>query len=122
MHIDRIVRDRLFAQIDELYDIDEWDDQDQPGDASSFRTFLRMFLFIRPQKRPSLGTTSDGKLVAAWFRGGDRLAIECHSDDALHFVLSVEVEGSKESASGQTTVARICDALSPYKPERWFNL
>jgi hypothetical protein len=120
MHLDREWRDRLFAQLDDLLDIEDWHEDDEPLLDASFRTFLRLILYQKPKQRPGLGLSHRGHLIAAWTRGADRLTLECAPDDTVRWVLSCEVNGERERAAGETHVARLPEILQPYSPDRWF--
>ena len=80
-----------------------------------------MLTLLRPQKRPGLGATDDGHLIAAWTTGEDRLTIECLPNDFVRWHLSVTIEGERERAAVQTPLLRLRQVLSPFDPERWFN-
>jgi hypothetical protein len=120
MHLDRQWRDGLFAQLDDLLDIQDWHDDDEPLQAESFRTFLRLILLQKPKRRPGLGLSHRGHLVAAWTTGPDRLTLECAPDDTVRWVLSYAMNGERERAAGETHVARLPEVLRPYRPARWF--
>lgn len=121
MHLETSWRDKLFTQLDELLAEDEWHEDDPPIEASSFATFLRLVIHIKPQRRPGLGVSHNGDLIAAWTTGDDKLTIECLPKDVLRWVLSCEVDGERERAAGETPVPRLPDVLRSYQPQRWFN-
>ena len=79
-----------------------------------------MLLLVRAKRRPGLGATSDGHLIAMWTIGNDRLTIECLPADEIRWVVFREIDGERESAAGRTVLARLPDVLEPYAPERWF--
>jgi hypothetical protein len=120
MHLDRGWRDILFKQVDQLMDPEEWDERDAPVSPESSLTFLRLLLFVKPGRRPSLGATDDGNLVAAWVAEKNRLTLICQPDDHIRWVLSTTSEGVAETAAGSTTTSRIPDVLTPYNKEQWF--
>ena len=120
MHLDGEWRDRLFAQLDDLLDIEDWHEDDEPLLDESFGTFLRLILHQKPKRRPGLGLSHRGHLIAAWTAGADRLTLECAPKDTVRWVLSCEVDGERERAAGETHVARLPEILRPYRPERWF--
>ena len=120
MHLDRKWRDRLFAQLDDLLDVQDWHEDDEPLVDESFRTFLRLILFQKPERSPGLGVSHRGHLIAAWTVGTDRLTLECGADDTIRWVLSCEIDGERERAAGETHVARLPEILRPYGPDRWF--
>jgi len=120
MHLDQGWRDRLFAQLDELLDVEDWHEDDEPVLDVSFATFLRMILHQKPERRPGLGVSHRGHLIAAWTQGADRLTLEFLPADTIRWVLSCEVNGERERAAGETPVGRLPEVLSPYRPARWF--
>jgi hypothetical protein len=97
MHIDLDWRDKLFRQLDNLLELDNWECEDIPPTLDSYSTFLRMLVFLRPRRRPGLGATGDGRLIATW------------TEDEL------------ERGAGLTAVHRLKEVLSPYRPARWFD-
>jgi hypothetical protein len=120
MHLERDWRDRLFAQLDDMLGAAEWHEDDEPLLEASFTTFLRLILYQKPARRPGLGLSHRGHLIAAWTTGRDRLTLECLPNDSVLWVLSCLIDGDRESAAGQTHVVRLPEVLAPYRPERWF--
>ena len=101
MHLDREWRVRLFRQLDSLLAIEDWEKSDVPPSLASYSTFLRMLTFLRPLRRPGLGATHDGHLIATWTTGEDRLTIECLPKDIVRWHLSVTIEGERERAAAE---------------------
>jgi hypothetical protein len=120
MHLDRDWRTRLFRQLDNLLSKDDWQLEDTPPLLSSYSTFLRMLTLLRPGRRPGLGATHDGRLIATWTAGDDRLTIECLPKDFVRWHLSVTIEGDRERAAAETPLSRLLQVLQPYEPSRWF--
>lgn len=120
MHLEPDWRNRLFVQLDDLLDIDDWHDDDKPVEGSSFMTFLRMIVHQKPQRRPGLGVSHGGHLIGAWTSGADRLTLEFLPNDMIRWVLSCEIDGVIERAAGETPVWRMSDVMRPYNPDRWF--
>ena len=120
MHMDKKMRDKLFSQIDSLHDFNEWNVDDKPVEKSSFATFLKAILQIKPQRHPGLGLSYDGHLIAAWTSGQDRLTTEFLSNDRVRWVLSCNFDGETERAAGETVVSRLYECLIPYFPDHWF--
>ena len=121
MHLDREWRMKLFAQFDSLLAAEDWDREDSPPTAGSFSTFLRLITFLNPDRRPGLGATYDGHLIATWTVGTDRLTIECLPADRIRWALSHGVGDDRERAAGMTDVRRIAHVLQPYAPAKWFT-
>ena len=120
MHLDTEWRSRIFEQLDDLLDAEDWHEEDDPIKVSSFETFLRMIIFHNPSRRPGFGVSNRGYLIAAWTSGSDRLTIEYLPNDTVRWVLSCEVDGEAERAAGETSVRRLMEVLAPYSPPRWF--
>jgi len=121
MHLDREWRNKLFAQLDSLHDLEEWDPDDEPIQAGSFATFLKAMVQIKPQRRPGLGLSHSGYLVAAWTSGKNRLTIEFLQNDRVRWVLARYTDDDVERFAGQTSVSRLIDGLAPYAPDAWFS-
>jgi hypothetical protein len=120
MHLDKGWRDKLFSQVDALLNADDWQFDDEPIQPSSSLTFIRMLIFLRA-RRPGLGATSDGNIVASWTTGRDRLTIVCQPNDSVRWVLLISNDKQPETAAGQTVISRIPAVLQPYNPHRWFS-
>lgn len=121
MHLDRDWRSRLFAQLDSLLAVEDWQTDDLPPSLESFSTFLRLLLLLRVQRRPGLGATHDGLLIASWTTGEDRLTIDCLPKDMARWHLAVTIQGERERAAAITPLARLREVLQPYGPQRWFT-
>lgn len=120
MHLDQEWRRALFRQLDSLHDPDEWEQDDQPVDASSFTTFLKAMLSINPDRRPGLGLSHAGHLVAAWTTGSDRLTVVFLPRDRVRWVLARRYDDDIERFAGETGVARLAEGLAAHHSEHWF--
>lgn len=120
MHLDRDWRGKLFAQLDSLLAADSWEKDDLPPALGSFSTFIRMLLFLKPERRPGLAATSDGHLIATWTKRDEHLTMECFPNDLVRWHLTAIINGEKEPAAAVTPVARLSEVLLPYHPARWF--
>jgi hypothetical protein len=123
MHLEREFRDRLFRQLDSLHETDQWEEGDEPLNQSSFQTFLKAILTIKPELRPGLGLSQTGNLIAAWTTGRDRLTIEFLPNDRVSWVLA-RYDGTDEEPAryaGQTGVSELLQGLAPHRPEHWFS-
>lgn len=122
MHLDPDLRDRLFRQLDSLHDPEEWEDGSRPLGQASFATFLKAILTIDPERRPSLGVSHAGYLVATWTTGADRLTIEFLPNDHVRWVLSRHYAADDTARFvGDSRVTRLVDGLAPHHPEHWFS-
>jgi hypothetical protein len=123
MHLDGEWRRKLFGQLDSLHDPEEWESSDEPVSQSSFATFLKAILSIRPERRPGLGLSHSGNLIAAWTTRRDRLTIEFLPNDRVRWVLARYRDTEEEPAryAGHTHVSELVEGLSPHHPEHWFS-
>lgn len=121
MHLDREWREGLFRQMDSLHDPVEWEGGDEPVQQASFATFLKAILSLKPERRPGLGLSHSGYLIAAWTTGRDRLTIEFLPNDRVRWVLSESRDEETDRFAGQTPVGRLAEGLRPHTPERWFS-
>ena len=122
MHLDAEWRTRLFDQLDQLLAARDWHAEDEPVKTESFNTFLRTILFLSPARRPGLGVSNAGNLIAAWTTDDDRLTLEFVPGDTVKWALSLTDEGERERAVGVTRVPRLSEVLTPYMPSRWFDV
>ena len=121
MHMNAEWRSGLFYQLDELLSEEDWFEDDAVLNGSSFATFLRVVLYLRIQRRPGLGISDRGNLIAAWDSGPNRLTIEYFPEDVCRWILSCRFDAGVERSSGQTVIARLPEVLSPYSPDQWFT-
>ena len=121
MYLDSQWRSKLFKQIDLLHDVDEWEHGDEPLQRESFATFLKAICELKPQKRPGLGLTSSGQLIAAWTAGSSRLTIEFLGNSRVNWVISRMIDDEIEHYVGDTTVSRLAAGLGPHHTEEWFG-
>lgn len=119
-HFTKLERDKLFRQLDSLFDTESWDSSDTIASEASFVTLLRMVLFLGG-RRPALGLTSTGNFIASWTEGNDRLTIECKPNDQVRWVLAQVIEGQRETFASETNSVRLPKVFAPYEAlNRWF--
>ncbi|MCV9942973.1 hypothetical protein [Rhizobium sp. BT-175] len=121
MHLGLPWIQKLFSQIDGLLDVDEWDPRDPVPSQETVRTFIRMLLILKVQRKPGLGVSNAGNLIAAWTAGANRLTVECFARDRVRWVVSRDVNGETERAAGEGRLERLRDFLTPYNPSIWFE-
>jgi hypothetical protein len=120
MHLTLEWRDKLFRQLDSLHDPAEWEEGDLPVHQASFMTFLKAMLTINPARRPGLGLSHVGNLIAAWTTGKDRLTIEFMPHDRIRWVLSLHYDDGPVRYAGDAPVGRLNEGLAKHNPEHWF--
>ena len=119
-HLTKEERNKLFKQLDSLFDVENWDSTDIIATEASFVTLLRLILFLGG-RRPGLGLTSKGNFIASWTEGDDRLTLECRPFDHVRWVLVQGLGDQRETAAGEINSVRLPEVLAPYDaPKRWF--
>lgn len=121
MHLEPAWRTKLFSQLDSLLDPDEWDPEDLPPAALSFRTLLRMLLLLRPARKPGLGADHEGHLIAAWTTDENRLTVTCLQGDQVRYVLKRKLPDEAVRSAGDCSIAFLPTALHAYEPHVWFE-
>lgn len=122
MHLNTDWRRQLFKQLDQLHDPEEWEDGDSPVSRVSFSAFLKMMLSARPDRRPGLGISDAGHLVASWTVDRDRLTIRFQSDEHVTWTMSrYDQQGIAERFAGQVSIARLMTSLAAHNPGYWFD-
>jgi hypothetical protein len=106
-------------QLDLLVDEAEWDDGDLPPKPQSFATLLRMLLVLRPDRRPGLGASSRGLMIAMWTVGPDKFTVECLPNDVVRWWIVRTVDGATEKGAGETQITRLAQVIAPYAPATW---
>jgi hypothetical protein len=87
MHLEDPIRNDLFKQIDELLDLDAWDDTDAFIRESSFLTLLRFIAAKANIHRPALSVSPDGNIMASWLKENIRLTVEFQPVDSIKLVV-----------------------------------
>lgn len=121
MYLDMQWRSKLFGQIDFLHDADEWEKGDKPLQKESFATFLKAICELKPNRKPGLGLTPFGQLIAAWTNGTSRLTIEFSGNGRVKWVISRMMDDETEHYVGDTTVGRLAAGLQSHNTDEWFN-
>jgi hypothetical protein len=123
MHLGDLQRRDLFRQIDELLNVEDWTDTDQPIHVTSFRTFLRFLIYYRNVRRPSLTVTADGNIATSWFTKQKRLTIEFLDEDFCRIVMSrlLDEEQETETAAYQGPVRRIEAIVVGFGEAEWYQ-
>jgi hypothetical protein len=121
MHLDRDWRDGFFRQLDSLLDADEWEPDDEPVTQLSYKTFLRTIVHLGATRRPGIGASEDGQLIASWRNGDDRLVIISGQNDRVRWSVRRNIDGELEVATGVTTAARLPRILESFDCEKLYK-
>ena len=124
MYLRKGWREKLFYQLDLLLDPLEWDPQDIPLQAQSFDTFLKAICDVKPTKRPGIGISNAGNLVAGWRNsenGEDRVSLEFEPSERVLLIGSRVIDGQTESFSARTVVRNLKKTLANMNCTHWLG-
>ena len=71
--------------------------------------------------KPALALAQDGRMIAIWQDGADKLTIEFFPQDKIRYLVSQVIDGERERFAGDTSIGRLSQVLSPFESARWFN-
>lgn len=117
-------RDKLFYQLDNLLDPEEWEPEDKPLQTKSFETFLMAICDVNPSKRPGLGLSYAGNLIAAWRSNAntsDRVSLEFMPDGRVKLIGSRFIQDEPVSFSALTPVAALKQTLADMSCAAWLG-
>ena len=115
-------RDKLFYQLDNLLDPEEWDPQDKPLQEQSFNTFLKAICDLQPKVRPGLGISHAGHLIAAWRSPqSDRVSIEFVPGDRVKLVGTTSMNDDPVHFSALASVANLKATLRQFNCAEWIG-
>lgn len=115
-------RDKLFYQLDNLLDAQEWDPLDQALQKRSFETFLKVICDINPTVRPGLGLSYTGNLIAAWTtKSNDQLTLEFEPDDWVQLFVTRYFDEEPEIISARLKTVRLKSRLNDLKCAEWLT-
>lgn len=120
-HVNRIVRDQLFQQVDWLIDPNDWAEGDQLANHESFKTLLKLILNATPKESPYLSLSDEGNLVTTWIASKHRMHVECFPGERYRWFIATGEGDEAEKTSGTTkTLKRFLELLAPYRSVGWF--
>jgi len=115
-------RDKVFYQLDNLLDPDEWDPEDKPLQARSFDTFLKAICDLRPSKRPGLGLAYSGNLIAGWRANeNERISMEFAPTGQVTLIGSRFIDGELVSFSARAPVRAVKKTLVSLNCAEWLG-
>lgn len=122
MYLPPDFRRRLFNQIDLIHEPEDWDSDDEPVNKRSFMSFLRWYLVASPSTPPGFGLSSSGNLIAAWMLRKNKIILEFLPSDRVKWIVTRDVDGEAERASGVTKIKRLSEVLMPYGADDFFHM
>src|SRR5260221_2450010 len=81
MHLVGNERDTLFAAIDRLLSVENWEDESATIDTKAFQSFLRCIIYAHPHRLPNMGVGPGGSVLAAWHKHEKTVQVEFLAGD-----------------------------------------
>lgn len=119
MHMSSEVRLDLFRQLDELLDIESFEEDDTLINPDSFATFLNPFTLITGLKLPSLTVTRNGNLSATWLSEGGRITIEFLQKGMLKTIATRSQAGDTEYIAHQGSTRSFQNFVAQNNLKTW---
>jgi hypothetical protein len=66
MHLSADERSRLFAELDDKINVDDWHEEDKLPAVNSFLQFLKWMIYAHHHKWTSIGISAAGTIMVAW--------------------------------------------------------
>ena len=112
VHLNVSWRKIVFSQLDDLLDLDAWNEDSAFVRAESFRTFLRFLAYAKPSRIPSLGVDHQGNLITAWIDDPRRLFVTFLPRDRVNAsMIGVTSRGEEELTSWSGPVAALRETV-----------
>ena len=111
-------RESLFAQLDQIFDPIDWEEEEPVPSLSSWETCLRLLSSTSFAIRPGL-SLHNGSFVLVWRNNGLRCAITCLDGDRCLWSVSEKVGSEAEYATGECSTGSIGRHLLPYNKDEW---
>lgn len=121
MYLDPEWRKRLFRQLDSLHDVAEWEPGTSPVTRSSFVGFLRAMFYVKPLRKPGLGLSVYGELLAAWTIGKDELTLRFMDENHARISVRREVGDKQEVGVYESAIDRLPDLLTAFNAKHWLE-
>lgn len=99
MHMSSASRNAIFAQLDFLLKLEDWQDDSALIEGATFNTFIRFLIFAAPNRLPSLGVGLTGHVLAAWNKGDQHISIEFLPNDYVTAILVKQGTCGKQAVS-----------------------
>jgi len=119
-HLPHDWQSRLFAQLDELHDVNLWESDDLPMSKDSFDTFLVTILTIHPTVRPGLGLTHTGNISGTWGTKNDYITMVFLPGNKLQWTIFLNLDGNLIRSASNSPVAEFEKYLAPFNPSHWW--
>ncbi|MER8745885.1 hypothetical protein NKH54_22785 [Mesorhizobium sp. M1004] len=102
MHLSIAARNRIFAELDYILDVETWDEGDYLPDIESYKRFLKWIIFTGDTTWTSLGVDDGGRILVAWVR--EQQTMTANFDEVVRWTKRADMEGAIQISLGEFTL------------------
>jgi hypothetical protein len=104
MHLKPEVRSKLFADLDDVLNINDWHEDDVMPRLASFLDFLKWTIFSKRFNWASIGFSDDGSLLVAWLSENGQLTARYDGAGRVWWTSSIREGDQINHAAGDATL------------------
>jgi hypothetical protein len=104
MHLSSNVRSKLFSDLDDVINVDDWYEGDTLPRAPSFRDFLKWTIYSKRFNWTSIGVSDEGDILVAWRSDNAMIAARYDGYGRVWWTATKEVAGEKNHAAGDSSL------------------
>ncbi len=104
MHLSPDVRAKLFADLDEIINIEDWYEEDALPKYLSFRDFLKWTIYSKRFNWTSIGISDEGNILVAWKSAKALLTARYDGEGRVWWTATINSEGEKNLAAGDCSL------------------
>ena len=104
MHLTSDVRAKLFTNLDEIINTEEWYEEDVLPQFSSFRDFLKWTIYSKRFNWTSIGISDEGNILVAWKSAKALLTARYDGEGRVWWTVAVNSDDEKDFAAGDCSL------------------
>ncbi len=104
MHLPNEERDRLFARLDEVINVEDWHEEDTFPILGSFINFLKWIIFSKDFGWSSIGVSDEGNILVAWTTSNLVLTANFFPQNKVTWTATIESESGPAHSVGSGTL------------------
>jgi hypothetical protein len=104
MHLTPDVRAKIFKDLDDLLNVDDWHEDDLLPRLLSFRDFLKWTIYSKRFNWLSLGFSDEGNVLVAWKSGKGMLTASYDGAGRVWWTAAITLDGELNHVAGDSTL------------------
>jgi hypothetical protein len=104
MHLAPDVRAKIFKDLDDLLNVNDWYEDDVLPKFLSFRDFLKWTIYSKRFNWLSLGFSEEGNVLAAWKSEKGMLTASYDGAGRVWWTMAITVDGELNHVAGESTL------------------